>query len=881
MERQIMRDIACAVVIFSSCISSLEAKRVDFWDEDIRILNVITDDRPDGISLVERRAKYQLRSEDVSLDYTDKRVGDYSLRVDSVDETVTAIELTRDLYEGVWDLSGFETMSLWGKTNDNSELWSIVLFDNKGHSATFDGMTISPLWTEVTISLNAFDVNARFDFSQVTKIDLVGRLNPDSKLWLDGIGFFSQDETLYVTDKSLNQRIADARESKAARVTNAFERQAGILQNDDIENLRWCNNCEEIIAAFSLMYLGEDLDKANAILTQELNKSSKRDTWSLVHTPLYIRFYYLFSNRVGQFPNRMTRENEEILLEKLWTRTVVKNDIALSRQSTWWMAGSENHDLNAKASSLITARIFMNEAKYKDRVYPNHGYGGGYHYGRAGYQGTGKENDTLKRHAGGRAQLSDDKSYLPMDHYEAWVNFFKKYIKERVQRGFLLEYGSPNYSQVTLNFIDLVYQYSGDAELKKMTGDFLTLFWADFAQVSNAGVRGGPKTRHHGNVGGLKDLSTASLLAFKLGGQGHAFINSYWNLINDFELPPIIWEMLLDREGMGTFTYKARGIGEEENEWPRPLGNERTMLVDTQSRFLKSTKVTPHYTIGTQMDHPAAVHSHLSMTGRWHGMTFSQSPDARVVPVGVPHRTNARGQTADYDTEIMLQTLHDEDVLIMQRARRWFAVHPEWYPAPTDIAEKPIAIWLGDQWEEKVEKDGWVFLKQGLAYAAIRIVFWDKEYEKENQIPNVGNQIFFHRYDDPAYVKLCEKCYSWSDDNLMMKLDNSDAAFVIQAGSQDKDSNFNSFIQKVIANPPKQHKTVVPGFHTLIYTGIHPSAKELVFNAGAPQIPYIDGQAVNYSYPMTFDSPYISSKYLSGKVLLRKGDKELTIDYSK
>ena len=107
--------------------------------------------------------------------------------------------------------------------------------------------------------------------------------------------------------------------------------------------------------------------------------------------------------------------------------------------------------------------------------------------------------------------------------------------------------------------------------------------------------------------------------------------------------------MALDRDGMGSYSYSARGVGEEEDVWPRPLGTERTLTIDTKARFLKTTYVTPDYTLGTQMDHPAAVHSHLSITGRWHGMTFAQSATARIVPVGLVSRANPHNQLAIAD----------------------------------------------------------------------------------------------------------------------------------------------------------------------------------------------------------------------------------------
>jgi hypothetical protein len=53
-----------------------------------------------------------------------------------------------------------------------------------------------------------------------------------------------------------------------------------------------------------------------------------------------------------------------------------------------------------------------------------------------------------------------------------------------------------------------------------------------------------------------------------------------------------------------------------------------------------------------------------------------------------------------------------------------------------------------------------------------------------------------------------------------------------------------------------------------------------VFNAGVPQIPTIDGEPVNYSYPMTFDSPYLKSEYESGKILIEYGGEQHNLDFT-
>ncbi|MGC6498982.1 MAG: hypothetical protein ACON4C_02225 [Henriciella sp.] len=767
----------------------------------------------------------------------------------------------------------------WFETNGE---WEIVLTDADGVSASIGANAAGSKWTDMSIPLSDFEAVEDFDWNSVKEISFDADFDQNAKLLLDGVRFTSGDTIVGVTDKPLAQRKSEASRTRSIRSAIAFAEQAETIRGASGRQLS-PNEAQAFpaVTAFSKMMVGEDLDTANAILIDILEQSSVNDVWNLARTPLFTRFYYMFSSRAGRYPGRLSEEAEALLLKTLWERTATKNDIALTRQSTWWMEGSENHDLNMKASNLVASRIFMNEPDYKNRVLPNYGYAGAYHYGHAGYYGPGV--DFIEKKGGGRAALSDGKAYTASDHYEAWVDYFKRYFRERGERGFFLEYGSPGYSKHSMGFVDLVHEFAGDEELEVLVSDFVTVFWADWAQTSIMGVRGGPKTRHHRNVGGTRDKDTADLISFHLGGPGNAGTWWYWNMIGDYELPDVVWKMALDRTSMGNFTYKSRGIGEEENLWPRPLGTERAMIVDTESRLLKSTYVTPHYTLGTQMDHPAAVHSHLSITGRWHGMTTAQSPEARLVAVSIPKTgTDTVGRPSQpFDTEIMMQTVHSGRTLILQQFRRWYAAHPTWFPSDGARYDKDIGIWFGKDWDRRVEESGWVFVKKGHAMAAVRPVTWDEAFEREKNIGGEGNQRFFNKpYDDPT-VKLLEQPYSWNEAGTIMKLDDRYAVIIIETASTEDFRSLRAFIDDVVDNPLELHKTVVPGFHIATYTGSSPGAEEIVFNAAVPDIPTIGGVPVNYEYDRLFDSPFMLSDYKSGIVTLRHTGDETVIDFGR
>lgn len=831
-------------------------KRLDFWAEGLRLFSIAKAGEHVDAG-IERRRAFGYESREFSFDQTDHRQGDMSVVFNPGVSPAARFGFVPGLWGEHWRLSSAHSLRLWLKTDDPSATrsWKVILVDRAGQEAT--GLMSVPTgpWTETGFALADLMASDGFDWSRVVAAEFEGDFTGLGEIRLDDVRFEGNGETIGVTDKTAKQRLVEAAGNRELRTRLAFE-----------ETVKAPNQpMNPALRAFAMMMANVDLVEANRLLADKLRLSSDKDedTWDLFLTPAYCRIYYWFSNRVGKLPGRMTPETETLLLRTLWERTAVKNDIFWARQSTWYLDGSENHDLNAKVCNLVTSRIFMNEPEYRDRIYPDYGFGGGYHYGHAGYYGAGIDPES--RHGGGRANLADGGSYNAADHYEAWRKYLRQYFRERLERGFFLEYGSPSYSKHSLGFADLAHEFGGDEELRRLIGGIFDVFWADWAQVSIAGLRGGPKTRHHRNVGGAGDEATADLFNFSLGAPGNAGPWWYWNLVSSYRPPEIVMRMALDREGLGVFTYRSRGIGEEVNELPRPLGTERSLVVDTEARFLKYAYVTPDYVLGTQMDHPSAVHSHLSVTGRWHGMIFAGDPSARIVPVNLTDGTNKYGEPSRYDMEAMYQTVQRGRTLIVQQSRRWYAVHPEWYPVVPHY-ELPVGIWLGKAWDRQVERNGWIFVQKGNAYAGVRPVSWDEAYETKVKKATTGNQILFNAPDDIPTVKIRTDAYTWNEDRTIALLEDRYAATVIEAGRSADYATLEDFMADVLNNPIALYKTVVPGDNILVYTGCGPDAPEIVFSCAAPQIPTVGGQPIDYAYPMTWDSPYLKSNYKSGKV---------------
>ncbi len=867
-----------------ACATSLVANSTRYLDnyaEEARLFGVASATQSIDIDLDQRlKAPYyyavghkSYNTPDFGYDFADKQVGDFSVtyRPDASNQAAKFGFMT-NLWGHYADLDDSFSLKFHLKTEGSSDAhdaWKVQLVDARGRAAVgvLRGTNTQGAWKAFTLRFDDLQKDTSFDLDAIKLCEFQTEDFPeDTRLKFDFARFENDDGTVIgITDKTIDQRIAEQKATKEIRTRKAFEASAEKAH-------------KPIISAFAMLYLNQDLAEANRIIREDCVEMVGSDPWSLLTTPMYCRLYFLFSNCAGEFPGRLEPETEKLLLETIWERTKHKNDIHWARQSTWYLDGSENHDLNAKASNLVSSRIFMNEPDYRDRVYPNYGFGGGYHYGRAGYYGKGVDADT--REGGGRANLSDGKAYTAADHYNAWLSFLKEYFRERAKHGFFLENSSSTYAKHTMNMVDLAYAYSGDDELHQIIDDFMTLYWADYMQTGIAGISGGPKTRHHGKVGGYD--ANSGMLTQLLGGPADAGIWNYWSNVNGYELPKVVQMMALDREGMGNFVYQSRGIGESEPAQPRPLGTERTLIINPESKFLKYSYVTPSYTLNTQMDHPWALHSHLSKAARWHGMTVAQDADARIVPVYIPTEPDFRGKTHPFSLDGMFKTFQHNNTLIVQRSRSFSEVNPDWYPLYKQRTDQ--GVYIGDAWDEQIEQGGWIFLRRGAAYAGVRVALMDKAFEDEKfKRTTDGTQKHFHGANDDPTVKLEDQPYSYTDDGKFIVLNDRFSPVIIQAGDQSQFGSFEAFRTKIQQAPIALHKTVVPSFNILIFTPPSLDSKdgqEMVFNAANNEIPILNNQYISYEHPMTFDSSYLKSEYKSGKIRIEYDGESLDLDFS-
>ncbi len=830
-----------ALLLMIMNVSLFADKRLDAWFEATDVFGVSGGGSAELIG-AER---------DITLDHGDFKNGDFSLLF-TCRANAAYFGFKPASFLPLWNLSPDSVLNFYAKVQRSVEIDNgmLVFFDKSGNSKAvkFTGFNKNTDWQKFEVPLKSLDGEG-FDFKSTASFKFRVSLKKGDKIWFDDVCFTQPNGgVLGITDKTVNQRMREAAYSKPARVQASFE------------NAVTDSPAASLNDRFAKLYLGIALDEVNADLlniftTTDLKLKAKYGmeyTWHLAATPMLYRLYLNFGSKGRLNPGRLYPETEKALLELLWERTVLKNDIHLARQSTWWMSGSENHDMNAKASSLIASKIFSELPEYASRILPNEGTGGGSGYWFHITQETGRFHGIE-----GRGTFKDGKEYNSRDHYEQWLKFFEEYFTQRAQRGFFLENASPTYMKYTLTFINDIYDYCGDDELKKTVRRFLDLFWCDWAQDQIDGVRGGAKTREHGYNTGVVD-STYSMSKFYFGGHSKGDVATYTQILSDYQPPRIVWQMALDRQGMGSFAYISRRIGEEQDVWPRPMGNERTLLCDTDSRFVRYSWVTPQYILGTQMDHPAAVHSHLSETSRWQGIIFNTSPDARVFPRAVEDTGDNKWRI--FKQSGMYRSVQDKNVLITQQSRGWRRVSPDWFPM-NDQFSLPYGIYFSKSLDVIEEKSGWIFVQEGSSYLAVRVILG--EFVPDH----VGTADWLtYQATEALFSVVRENAYKWSADKTIAVLIDKYSPIIFEAATTDDYPTFAAFQEKILANEIKLQKTTVPGWYVLMYKGIADGAQEIYFNAANDEMPMVGGRYIDYGYPKLFDSPYLQSYYKSGVI---------------
>ncbi len=846
-----------AMVILAASILNADQRRLDNPFETKEIFGSV------GKSDVVSKG----RGQRVEADYADFVNGDFSVVYTADTSAEKEVGFMTASYALPWDV-GFDwqlVMSI--KTDNNIEgNWTIQIVDEKGGRAS----TVRPAITAtdwVIIKFKSADFNPgykQFDFSRIASFQILAAMDKGSKLWFDDIHFIRNDGTILgVSDKHVDQMSRDESLNRSLRIRNAISKSELSISKTTLSTY------------FAKLYLDKDTDAVNNKLLEIFTSQEERNLrqyglnqlWHLSLDSILNRFHYTFGQKSTVFRGRLKPQTEEALLNLIWHRNAQRNDIALAKQSTWWIVANESSDLVSKASALISSQIFLNEPAFRNTPYPDSGKGGGY-----GYWFHNTDNSAFFG-PDGLGSYKDAKQYRASDHYYAYVDYFKEYFRQRAKRGFFIENGSPLYSRYTLMPIYDIYSMCEDKQLKEMAGKFLDLYWSVWAADQLTGIRGGARIRDLGPLG-LQNNGDCTMAAFHLGGVGDGEQVGLSQLLSGYQLPKVVWSMALDRKGMGDFEFVSRVPGEEENTLPRPDGNERTIMCDTESRLVRYSWVTPNYVLGTRMDYPTAVHSYLSASGTRYGVTFTNLGDTAVFPWSIDIIEDGRWTLAKESGNY--RTAQYKNVLILQQARATISISPQWFPQTSQLSV-PVGVYVSPAIKGFTEKDGWIFIEQGAAYLAIRVIKGEFTADYRG-----GTDWYDFKATESPYANIDRDSYEWNRDKTIMRLKDIYSPVIIQAGSKKDYPTLDAFIEHIFAGQVRLLKTVVPGWYVLQYAPAAENGEniEFTFNMANSEIPKINGQYLNYKPAKLFDSPFIQSDYDSGIVKIAKDDYAYELNFN-
>ena len=182
-------------------------------------------------------------------------------------------------------------------------------------------------------------------------------------------------------------------------------------------------------------------------------------------------------------------------------------------------------------------------------------------------------------------------------------------------------------------------------------------------------------------------------------------------------------------------------------------------------------------------------------------------------------------------------SVQDRNVLITQK---WAPVPPN----PRSANPAYLRVYFSPTLDEVQEEGGWIFVKDGGAFAAVKVVAggyaWTPAWKHADGVDK----------DNKAFITL----------------DTENAPVILIANqAADYQNDFDAFKAAVKAQPIRYEDGVL-NFATITFYGPAQPAE-------------VNGQTVNLAPPRGYDSPFIRSDWNSGLIYIRKGDDTVILDF--
>ncbi|MBQ7916738.1 MAG: hypothetical protein IJ315_08140 [Firmicutes bacterium] len=434
-------------------------------------------------------------------------------------------------------------------------------------------------------------------------------------------------------------------------------------------------------------------------------------------------------------------------------------------------------------------------------------------------------------------------------HFQAWTDYFHVWLTQRAAHSMFVEIHSKCYSIHTIKNIYPLYDFAPDPELRRKAGDFITLFWALWAEEQIDSIQGGAQTRIYPEQA-LKTGSEVQNWAWYYAGLGDFLPPQrmeYILLDSSYRLPQLVVDMIQSPEKRGYYVTESRPFGKAASDDHYPHYRPDT----NWGHIYRYTYCTPNYIMGTLMCPQLTKPDWclISSQNRYQGVTFT-TPDACLIPLPESdelHNLHSVRPTVAFNAFWSQQC---EGTLITQRF-----LNPNNGPIWWSSAEaagfhcdihhvSPMRVWFSEAGgirDHAVEKDGWYFTYCGDAYAA---------------------------------VKICQGGASWEDDPYMpgqwLRCEVPGAPVIIETADTSRFPSFEEFQAAVCQLAPQWQGSALH-YHSLY-------GHDFIFLTDEDGHSTIDGEYYAKKIPYSFYSPFIQCDWGNALITISFSGQKLVLD---
>ena len=536
--------------------------------------------------------------------------------------------------------------------------------------------------------------------------------------------------------------------------------------------------------ALTKLSLKRDVAEANSLLrdlctTYPANTTNTFDSYFCMD--LMLRCYLQYGNLL-ESSTKAALENYFLNFISLNSSLEKAKDIPKSTSYTVY--DSENHHIVQRTAYYLGSQILID---------------------------AGKGSTTLKN--GGTVK----------EHHDAWETYLKAYLSNRGKYGVNIESGSPTYFKYTVGALLSLYDFSRDADLRKLCQSTLDVMMAETILQTADNSRGGATTRNY-------KKSAAS----PLGAAEHymaIFFGRNFDTFRTITFHPCLLSSALTTYRPATYLYDLATADLTATPYTfsmyMPSAGKREYLGDSRFRYtfypqkqqaFSTTYVCSDYVVGTITEDRrvgSAQYTELFQQNKCMSVIFSgnyvSNMDTRVYFVGASENTTGYNEIDGIGSDGAMIVAHCSEALDTNQ----FIMY-----ASSSLAFQ--------------EKNGWMVAKESQTGAYIAIY-------------SVGGMPSKTTSSISAVANGFGTLYAFND---------SYKVAVVQCAPHNAYASLDAFAAALPA--------VSFSNNTVTYTNL--AGTKMTYDISRKSLPTCNGTAVSFTPTYLYKSPYLNSAYGSGVV---------------